>query len=377
MTTILPKSPLNRNDFLVFLVVLLWVIGGSNGCGDNSQTSTNDLNALLGDSGDSSLYRQVDGSYRLEFPKDHGAHRDYLIEWWYITSVLRADNGIEFGAQFTVFRRAISKPVDSSNPWRSSQIYMAHIALSDIENKKHFDEERLSREHEQLAGAKTEPFQVFVEDWVLSSTDQDFFPLRLQASADEFSLDLRFDQTKPIVLQGKDGYSVKSPEHASYYYSVPRLKTSGQVLVGGQWHSVTGNSWLDREWSSGLLGRQFQGWYWFALSLDDGRDLVLFSLWDKEKESDDNRVATWIDQRGTSESLDRTHWQLEPRRYWKSWPVEWNLRIQDSDLKIKAKFDNQEMNTSIPYWEGVVDVIEGTRSIGSGYMELTGFSNKR
>ena len=37
-------------------------------------------------------------------------------------------------------------------------------------------------------------------------------------------------------------------------------------------------------------------------------------------------------------------------------------------------FDDQEMNTSILYWEGLVQVLEADSEVGKGYLELTGYS---
>ena len=131
---------------------------------------------------------------------------------------------------------------------------------------------------------------------------------------------------------------------------------------------------MDREWSSGLLGRQYEGWYWFAISLSDGRDLVVFSLRDRNTGFDDDRVALWIQTDGSTTPIRKDSWAMEPLRKWKQWPVEWKLSIEQERFLVSALFDNQEMNTSIPYWEGMVDVLERNTPVGSGYMELTGYS---
>ncbi len=309
----------------------------------------------------------------MTFPRDHGPHENFMTEWWYITCVLETDAGREFGVQFTVFRRALEPGMEREDSWRTGQVYMAHVALSDVSRKKHYDEERLSREHEMLAGASASPFQAFVENWSVSSASNAFFPLALQVKAESFTVDLSLTGTKPIVLQGNGGHSIKSPEHASYYYSIPRMATTGSLTVGNRSYEVEGISWMDREWSSGLLGRQYQGWYWFALSLSDGRDLILFSLRDRETGVDTHRVAQWIEADGSTDPIDRESWSAMPVRHWRQWPVDWELSIGDALLVVSAKFDNQEMNTQIPYWEGLVEVKDGSASIGSGYMELTGY----
>ena len=343
------------------------------GCNSANQLRDSDLTEWLGESVDTSKFAQVDGSHRMTFPRDHGPHDDYMTEWWYITSVLETDAGRKFGVQFTVFRRALAPDMEKADSWRSGQVYMAHVALSDVSRKRHYDEERLSREHEMLAGASAVPFRAFVENWSVSSISSEFFPLALQVKAESFTVDLTLTETKSIVLQGNNGHSVKSPEHASYYYSIPRMTTTGSLTVDNRSHKVEGFSWMDREWSSGLLGRQYQGWYWFALSFSDGRDLILFSLRDRDTGDDSNRVAQWIEEDGSTSPIERESWSAKPVRHWKKWPVEWELSINDRLLVVSAEFDNQEMNTQIPYWEGLVEVKDDSSSIGSGYMELTGY----
>ena len=217
----------------------------------------------------------------LEFPRDHGPHFDYRTEWWYVTSVLATDSGREYGVQFTLFRSSMTNSQETDNPWRTSQMYMGHLALSDVGRRKHVEAQRIARGHPQLAGVNTEPFHAYIEDWSVRSQIQSFFPLELFGRTGEFEIALEIDSTKPIVLQGDEGLSRKSPEHFSYYYSIPRMKTRGKLTIGDEVQSVSGYSWLDREWSNGLLSDRYQGWYWFALSFDDGTDMVIFSLLDR------------------------------------------------------------------------------------------------
>ncbi len=344
------------------------------GCSRAQDSDTSPLHQSMGESVDTSLYAQTDPSTRLSFPDDHSSHDDFLMEWWYVTSVLHTSSGTEIGVQFTIFRRSLSPSKPTQHPWRTGQVYLAHAAVSDVRAKRHYDAERISRAHPQLAGVVEEPFHAHVDGWSLFSSEETFFPLRVAVKSRDFIIDLTLEETKPIVLHGDEGYSRKSPENASHYYSIPRMKTQGAVRIGSKTHAVSGLSWMDREWSSSMLSRQYEGWYWFAISFEDGRDLVLFSLRDKLPESDENRVAMWVDVDGEPRTVDRNQWSIEPVRNWKQWPVEWLLSIEGDQLAISAAFDNQEMNTSIPYWEGVVHATsEGTRR-GSGYMELTGYS---
>ena len=96
----------------------------------------------------------------LSFPDDHGPHPEYRLEWWYLTGSLQDTRGHLYGVQFTAFRYAISPPVAApglsppTNPWRTSQVYIAHLALSDATATRHYEDQRLVRAHPKLAGAQ-------------------------------------------------------------------------------------------------------------------------------------------------------------------------------------------------------------------------------
>jgi predicted secreted hydrolase len=95
-----------------------------------------------------------------------------------------------------------------------------------------------------------------------------------------FSLDLTFRPRQPAMANGQNGYSRKGSkaEQASYYYSIPHLRVSGTVLRGGKRVAVTGEAWLDREWSSTLLPKDAVGWDWAGINLDDGGALMAFQV---------------------------------------------------------------------------------------------------
>ena len=176
-----------------------------------------------------------------------------------------------------------------------------------------------------------------------------------------------------MVLHGIEGFSQKSPDHASYYYSFTRLPTSGTIEIDGQEYAVSGTSWLDREWSSQVLSQSYNGWYWFSLNFDDGRELVLFALHSNDVDTKALPTATWIASVGTTSPIPEENWSIQPRRFWNRYPVEWLLDVDSTQYTIEAKFDNQVMDTSIRYWEGVVEVRRTEEVVGQGYMELTGY----
>ena len=222
-------------------------------------------------------FKSVTAPREFAFPDDHGPHPDYALEWWYFTGNLDTPEGRHFGYELTFFRVGLtSEEFDRSSEWAAQQMYTAHFALTDVENDRFHSFERYGRDALGLAGAVGSPFRVWLEDWSAASTDNDALPMRLHAGEEGIEIDLTLNGAKGIVLNGDGGFSRKgnNPGEASYYYSLTRLPTGGTITLNGETHTVTGLSWLDREWSSSQLSDEHVGWDWFALQLSDGRDIM-------------------------------------------------------------------------------------------------------
>ena len=327
----------------------------------------------------------------FRFPADHGPHPEFSAEWWYFTGNLQGPDGRPFGYQLTFFRKALSpRPVRRTSAWAASQAWMAHLALTDVQAGKHRAWERFSREALDLAGARSQPFRVWLEDWQVVGGPAG--PWRLVAAADDARLELDLQATRPPVLQGDRGLSRKGsqPGNASYYYSLTRLETRGHVQVGGERHPVTGLSWMDREWSTSALEPGQVGWDWFSLQLSDGSDLMLYQLRRTDGTADPASSGSLADApAGSGVTVPRpfaaADMRLLPRGTWRDpegtrWPVRWRIEIPREDLVLDVEpwLEAQKMDLSVPYWEGAIRA-RGTRRgrpvEGRGYLELTGYSS--
>lgn len=330
------------------------------------------FNALY-ENPDDAGFKRADTVIEFEFPRDHGEHLDFQTEWWYVVGIVEDASQREFGFQFTLFRQALTPNAKFSNAWRTGQIYMAHFAIADVRRQEHVDFERFSRGHKQLAGVVAQPFKIYLEDWAMQSTSLDFSPLQLAVNESGYGIELELALTKPIVRHGDNGLSHKSPTNASYYYSVPRMTASGTLTTPEQSFEVNGIAWMDREWSTGLLNPNYQGWNWLTLFFDDGEDLVLFNLVPRHTDVKIMPVGLRVAQDGTAEPLEDQAWELSAKRHWGPWPVGWQLSLGDRLLDVNAAFDDQEMSTAVRYWEGVVHITENDKRVGRGYLELTGY----
>ncbi|QTF93002.1 lipocalin-like domain-containing protein [Halomonas sp. BM-2019] len=363
------------------------------GCGEPAPERADAGFAGLGS--DAEGFAQARPGTPLRFPEDHGAHPDYRIEWWYLTANLEDETGEPLGLQWTLFRQALLPPDErpAPAPWVADQLWMAHLAVS--RGERHAVAERFARsqagDESGQAGAVAQPFRAWLDDWTLASrvdtADEDTFE-RLALSAfdgegeERLGYRLELDAEGPLVLHGEAGFSQKSADgQGSYYVSQPFWRVEGEVTLDGETRAVRGRGWLDREWSSQLLGPEQTGWDWFSLHLDDGHKLMAFRLRGGGEAGGDYRSGTWIAPDGTPRPLAPDELALTPlatsavagRRV----PTRWRLEVPPAglDLIVEAPHAERWMTTTVAYWEGEVvarDRDSGER-LGAGYLEMTGY----
>lgn len=298
-------------------------------------------------------YAQVTPGRKLVFPRDHGAHPEYRVEWWYVTGWL--EPGVGF--QVTFFRARPEE--ESANPSRFNprQVLFAHAALADPARGRLVHDQRAARAGLSLAQASTETTAVSIDDWSLV-LEGDHYQARVRARDFEFDLTCAARQ---VVLQGERGFSRKGhrPEEASYYYSRPHLRVSGRL--GGK--PVRGSAWLDHEWSSAYLAPEAAGWDWTGINLSDGGSLMAFRM--RGKNGGIHYAPPGVSMR--------------PLRTWKSprTGVEYPVSMEVNGLRLEPLMDDQELDsrpsTGTIYWEGAVRAYRAEREVGRGYLELTGY----
>ena len=354
---------------------------------DEAAAPGSQLSKLLSGDGDAGFERALEPR-EFRFPDDHGPHPGFRNEWWYVTGNLDGDSGGRFGFELTIFRFALTPSLAAAeSSWRSNQVYIAHFAVTDADRERFFAAERFSRGALGLAGAQAAPFRVWIEDWEIAAEEAGTPERwRLRASDPGFALDIALTAAKAPVLNGDAGLSQKSaePGNASYYYSMTRWLTDGSLQLGDDTFGVSGLSWLDREWSTSALAADQVGWDWFALQLSDGSDLMFYNLRKLDGSQDEHSGGTWIDTDGTSLHLDRDDVEITVTDTWESpeggvYPSAWTLRApgQGLDLRIRPVMADQELFTTVRYWEGAVNVEgarRGERIEGRGYVELTGYA---
>lgn len=344
-------------------------------------------------------WREAVPGYEYSFPRDHSAHPDYRVEWWYYTGNLESQTGHRFGYQLTFFRVGVTRGLSNPSRWALRDLYMAHFAISDIDRQRFHSFDRINRAGIGWAGADSldsyrsdsdsKRIRIWNEDWEAKISEASHM---LQAAENRYALDINLEPTKDEVIHGENGVSRRGPSsaNASHYYSVSRARSSGEITVEGERFDVVGLSWIDHEFGTSFLDEKQTGWDWFSIQLEDGRDLMLFQIRREDGSIDPHSSATLIDMSGKPTHLAIADFSLEPGDFWQSprsgarYPVGWRVSLPRYDLQltITAAFEDQELrtpeSTGVTYWEGSIiarDTKNGSIR-GRGYLEMTGYTGK-
>ncbi|MGY4876858.1 lipocalin-like domain-containing protein [Vreelandella aquamarina] len=363
------------------------------GCQEPQESNT--IQGFAGLGADAQGYAQASATTPLTFPADHGPHPDYRIEWWYLTANLEDEQGAPLSLQWTLFRQALMPPEErpAPAPWAIDQVWMAHMGIS--RGATHVAAERFARSHSALedgqAGVIAAPFQAWIDDWTFGTPvnhppADNFTTFELMAYQGEgeqrngYHLSLQAEG--PLVLHGENGFNAKTVQgQGSHYYSQPFLRITGQVTLAGETRNVSGQGWLDREWSSQLLSAEQSGWDWFSLHLNDGRKLMAYQLRGGGEQGGDYTFAHLIKPDGSTQLKGAGQVTLTPQTTdtvaGREIPTRWTMHVPEGYLRldIQARHPDRWMSTSVPYWEGdvVVRDAESQAALGVGYLEMTGY----
>jgi predicted secreted hydrolase len=343
-------------------------------------------------------FQAVVADYKIEFPRDHGAHSQFRTEWWYITAWLKTPDSKPLGMQITFFRTATGASPNNVSRFAPKQILFAHLAIADPSSNKLYHDQQSARSGIKSFSVSDTDTHIQMRQWTLKREADDSYSAQANSiylpPEQSIGVNLRFVPNQAPLLQGREGFSRKgpNPEQASYYYSRPQMAASGQIQLGSRQLQVTGNAWLDHEWSTSLLDDQTTGWDWIGINLNDGASLMAFQLRNKENQC----VWSYVVLRDAQGKIvhaanEVTAARFTPKRYWKSlesganYPVAQTLRCGQYEWQLEPLFDSQEIDARAStggfYWEGAVRLNQmpssgGVLEVGKGYLEMTGYSGK-
>ncbi|WP_232624464.1 lipocalin-like domain-containing protein [Paraburkholderia ginsengisoli] len=342
--------------------------------------------------GEAAGFAAVTPDHPITLSQDSGAHAAFRTEWWYATGWLTTPDHQPLGFQITFFRSATGHDAADPSAFAPSQLIIAHAALSDPVVGHLAHDQRIGRQGFGLAYAQPANTDVKLDAWKIIRAADGHYNVNVDTNG--FSLHLTLTPTQAPLIQGERGYSRKGPrpEQASYYYSEPQLRVSGNVVrpnAGGSSSShgettVTGMAWLDHEWSSTLLDADAVGWDWLGANLVDGSALMAFKVRGR------NGHSMWAhaalrDAMGRVTTFDPNQVDFTPVRTWRSprtntsYPVSMSVKTGALMWRLDPLMDDQELDsrqsTGAVYWEGAVRVNREGAEVGRGYLELTGYAD--
>ncbi len=333
-------------------------------------------------------FRPAAPGYKYEFPRDYYNHPDFQTEWWYYTGNLKAKDGHAYGFELTFFRVGVDRKETPPSDWAVKDIYMAHLALSDIDGGRFYHRERLNRAGAGIAGVSAASGRIWNGNWKIQFHGD---AQELDAVSDQFSLHFELRSQKPPVVHGVDGVSQKSAGagRASHYISLTRLAVTGTIDVTGNSIPVNGVAWMDHEFFTEQLDENQIGWDWLSVQLDDDTELMLYRIRRRDGSIDTYSSGTYIDASGKATHLSLSDFAFVPAsETWTSpdskatYPIHWNLSVRPLrlELDVATPLRSQEIfsgSAILPsYWEGAVRFSgdrNGAPIRGVGYLEMTGY----
>lgn len=334
--------------------------------------------------------------HEFQFPKDHGAHPDFRIEWWYVTGHLFNGERKRYGFQATFFRRAglTKDPVPAKDGFAASPVYLAHMALLDAASGRFLHQERINRAGWDAASSP-DTLDLRNGNWSLRFVKEAAVPdtMELRGSIrGDASFTLTLTPRKPLVIFGDKGVSRKgeSETAASYYLTWPRLEVNGMLQQGAKREAVTGSAWMDHEISSGQLSPGQKGWDWACLQLDDGREVMAYRMRLADGGTDPFSTLAWIDKEGRVQHISPGPFRWETLGTWTSpqtkavYPVEVKITTPDPvngqpvTFTLEPLAKEQELTGAlggVTYWEGACRVRDAAgKECGRAFLELTGYT---
>jgi predicted secreted hydrolase len=320
-----------------------------------------------------------------------GARNDYETEWWYYHGYLQAGEK-RFAFHFAYFRRRTNDVwIGSLLPlrWLGKHARFAHFGLTDFEGRRFwYGHQRSIFNH---SGTLSNKYQAWIHEWSIGASGTTHY---LRAALKDVGLHLQFSPLKPPANHQHACGLSDEPERPACYWSYPRMEIKGSLTVEGETVDVSGTAWMDRAYGRLALNRvdgHVEGWDWFGIQLDDGRELMLYEQPGVNNAMKRSIHATLVDDTGKAEYLNTSDFAFCPQSYWTSphtglkYPSSWKISSQSRELSlfIQPWLRIQELDTRgstcLMYWEGPVEVegtLDGRVAKGRGFVELVGYDRR-
>ncbi|MBL8919243.1 MAG: hypothetical protein JNJ54_10310 [Myxococcaceae bacterium] len=315
----------------------------------------------------------------IRLPVDHGAH-PAQTEWWHFHGHLVDTRGhahdffLGFVRWHTDDDRLAFIPVRFVvDPGQA-----AVFCVTDRAGKQYFGREKYAFPDVWAASAATGLLDLRHDEWAVREEPDG---MHLRASARGAELELVLGTGKPVVLEGENG-RFETPPHL--FYTLPRLPAAGTLTLDGERLEVKGEAWVKHEWGF-LYGDEVAGWVWFGVQLDDGREVQVGLIKDRQWRPMAGSFAEVVERDGTARRLKLEQvGVMQTGEVWTSprsgitWPVRWRLELPEREgaLELSTTVPGQELfSFPTPIWAGSLEVrghLEGRAVRGNAMAEVFG-----
>jgi len=338
------------------------------------------------ENGAAPLIRLPDPAVSVKLPRDLASHEDYLTEWWTVYANLTDDANHAYGVTLHICKRfPVLRKLDSML-WHTAlprPEFIGYYALANIAERKMIADERNGLADDDYRTSE-ETLEINLTDWRIMQTATGL-SLRIQGNDALVHLNLIGDQ--PPVRQGQEGYAWRGEDlPPAYVLSWPRMSVEGSLIFNAKVHPVTGQAWLEREYTSYLPSSRLTSWDRLVLMLDNHHELI---LWYPRCGGEDRCAAipaTLISPDGIATQIPADRVLINPSESWTSpdtdvkYYVEWQVKLEDYDaaLLVSAYLPNAELTYgqgAIHVWTSPVHVAGrwGDQAVqGEGYGEISG-----
>ena len=301
---------------------------------------------------------EVTAEGRVSLPADDAIHQE-PVEWWYWTGHLTGPDGQRFGFEQTFFAVQMGELYVNTS---------GHYALTDIDNQT-FDFNITYVDG--VPAATVDSFDLTDgEGWARGGDGHETLH---GVIGDSIGWDLELNAHESPILQHGDGYHDYDVGGYTYYYSRQRIEVGGKLHLADGDLPVVGTAWFDHQWGN-LIAAADAGWDWFAIQLDDGREIMLFLT----RGGTDVIGGTLRETDCTTREIDPAALQITPTGAWTSevtgcsYPHGWNIQLGDLSLDVTPLVADQELHNDFKtYWEGASSV--SGDAVGRAYVELAGY----
>ncbi len=293
----------------------------------------------------------------VRLPRDHYAHAEAGVEWWYVTADVRGSDGHRYSVFVTLFKRGglvmpVSQVVNLDTGalvGRSEIVFPALVGTSSVDVRTPVTTLRFDRR---------------ANTWSFG------------ASSLSYRVTAKVTPSKPYVLHGGGTGIVGVGKIESGYYSATRASVEGSFSTALGSVTFHGAAWFDHQWVEHVASLSLPKWDWFACQFDDGTDLMAYKIL-AGAGSSAQRGGTFVRRDGSATAVTDPRLTAGARALSaarRRWPLDWRIEVPSQHLDVQARAlvrDELVQGFLHPtFWEGVATA-SGTKK-GICFVEETG-----